>query len=66
VLVSNVLRLEPHSSPVFIYFESSSVVLAADISLGALSRPSLARCWWLMPIILATWEVENGSIKVWD
>jgi hypothetical protein len=23
-----------------------------------------ARCWWLMPIILATWEAEIGRIKV--
>jgi hypothetical protein len=24
----------------------------------------LARCWWLTPVILATWEAENGRIVV--
>jgi hypothetical protein len=23
-----------------------------------------ARCWWLMPVILATWEAEIERIKV--
>jgi hypothetical protein len=26
----------------------------------------LARCWWLMPIILATWEAKIGRITVQD
>jgi hypothetical protein len=24
-----------------------------------------ARCWWLTPVILATWEVEIRRLEVW-
>jgi hypothetical protein len=23
-----------------------------------------ARCWWFMPVILATWEIKIGKIMV--
>jgi hypothetical protein len=29
-----------------------------------LKKNHTAGCWWLMPIILATWEVEKGRISI--
>jgi hypothetical protein len=29
-----------------------------------INNVNLARCHWLMPVILATWEADTGRIKV--
>jgi hypothetical protein len=29
-----------------------------------IKKKFLARCWWLTPVILATWEAEIGRITV--
>jgi hypothetical protein len=47
--------------------ESQSQVRRLDWSYGVLAQEfiSRTRCWWLMPVILATWEAKIGRIEVW-
>jgi hypothetical protein len=28
-------------------------------------KKALERCWWLVPLILATWKAEIGRTVVW-
>jgi hypothetical protein len=35
-----------------------------DVFRQVSKRQSIARCWWLTPVILATWEAEIRRIAV--